>query len=54
MMFKSNSQGTQEKLGVLVNILTVNKEFNPQTTSWNEKERRKQVSDSCALSISNP
>lgn len=30
---KTSSQGSQEKLGIWVNILTVNNEFNPQTTS---------------------
>ena len=52
-MFKTRRQSNQEKLRILVNVLTVNKEFNPQTTSWNEKERRKQVSGSRALSLAN-
>lgn len=41
---KTRGQG-REKLGTPGNILTVNKEFSPQTTSWNKK-RRKQVSGS--------
>lgn len=51
--FKTKRQRNQEKLGILINVLTVNKEFNPQTTSWNEKEKNKFQALVC-LSLSNP
>lgn len=50
LMGSEQQAGELEKCGILVSILTVNKEFNPQTTSWNE-EKRKQVSGSGAQSF---